>query len=62
MITGRFTLSPDQIDALRTRNPAVPDQSWVPEVVEREGWAVANLRYLDGERTRSAAAMRDLLS
>lgn len=62
MDTGAFTLSPEQVQALRARHPIAPDQSWVPEIVRTQGWEVANVRYLEGERQRYADAMRDLLA
>lgn len=62
MIARTFSLSPDQVQALRARHPAAPDQSWVPEVVRTQGWVAANVRYLEGERQRSFDAMEDLLS
>lgn len=62
MNAGTVTLTADQLQALRTRHPFEPDQSWVAEVVRTMGWRVANARYLEGERDRYAEAMRDLLS
>ena len=62
MNAGMIAISVDQLKGLRTRHPIEPDQSWVPEVVRKEGWQVANARYLEGERQRYADAMRDLLS
>lgn len=59
---GRFTLSTEQVHTLHTRHPIAPDQSWIPEVVRAQGWEVANVRYLEGERLRYAEAMRDLLA
>lgn len=57
----RHSLRPEQIRALRERHPFAPDQAWVPDCVREQGWLTANIRYLEGERRRSAAAMRDLM-
>ena len=62
MVLRTFSLSPDQLDALRARHVASPDQSWIPEVVRTQGWQAANTLYLKWERQRSADAMADLLA
>lgn len=57
----RHSLSPDQIQTLRGRHPFAADQGWIPELVREQGWLAPNIRYLEGERQRSAVAMRDLM-
>lgn len=57
----QLTLSEEQIRALRRRYPAAPDSSWVGKLAVRRGWREANVRYLQGEEKRSAAAMRALM-
>lgn len=54
-------LSPEQVAALRERHPYQADLSYVSEVVEHQGWLDANTTYLETERARSEAAMRDLM-
>lgn len=56
-----LTLTPEQVRRLRKHYPFEPDVSWIPDVVRDEGWLAANVRYLERERERSAAAMRDLM-
>ncbi len=57
----RHSLSPEQIQTLRERHPFAADQAWIPEFVRVQGWLTANIRYLEGERQRSATAMRDMM-
>ena len=61
MVTRQFALSVEAARALRTRHPYAPDQTWVPDAVRSAGWEAVNVRYLNGERARATAAMRDLL-
>lgn len=61
LMASELTLNAQQVDDLRARHPFEPDLSWAPDVVRTEGWLDANVRYLEGERRRSAAAMRDLM-
>lgn len=56
-----LTLSGQQMQDLRARHPFEPDLSWAPDVVRTRGWLDANVRYLEQERSRSTAAMRDLM-
>ncbi len=60
-MADQLTLSEEQIHALRRRYPAAPDRSWVGKLAARAGWREANIRYLQGEEKRSAAAMRALM-
>ncbi len=57
----QLTLSEAQVRTLRRRYPAAPDRSWVGKLAARRGWLEANVRYLQGEEKRSAAAMRALM-
>lgn len=53
--------TPEQVAGLRRRHPYQADLSYVSEVVEQQGWLHANTIYLETERARSEAAMRDLM-
>ncbi len=61
LTASELKLSMQQVNDLRARHPFEPDLSWAPEVVRTSGWLGANVRYLEEERSRSAAAMRDLM-
>lgn len=54
-------LSTDQVEALRRRHPYGADLSGFRDIVAQDGWLTANVQYLEGERRRSADAMRDLM-
>lgn len=56
-----LTLSPRRIEDLCARHPFEPNLGCAPEAVRTEGRLHANVRYLEEERSRSAAAMRGLM-
>jgi hypothetical protein len=54
-------LSDRQIEELRRRHPYQIDFPRDAETVRERGWVDTNVAYLEGEKSRSAAAMRDLM-
>ncbi len=54
-------LSDRQMQELRRRHPHQIDFPRDAETVRERGWVDTNVAYLEGEKSRSAAAMRDLM-
>ncbi len=61
MSTTTLTLTAEQFGSLRMRHPYPPNTEEVIKAAREHGWLEANTHYLEGERLRGAAAMRDLL-
>ncbi len=55
-------LTDEEVEELRSRFPYAPDRSWVGKLAKKCGWQQANTIYLEGERKRSAAGIRHLMS
>lgn len=55
-------LTDAQVRELRERHPYELPRSWVTALARDRGWRDANVIYLEGERKRSAATMRHLMS
>lgn len=62
MVLLHAALTSEQVQGLRARHPYASDPSPILEIARTEGWLSANVRYLEEERARSAAAMRDLMA
>lgn len=58
----RQLLSDDQISELRVKHPYLPDLSQIASVVRSKGWRDGNVTFLNRERERGKAAMRDLMA